>query len=669
MKKLFIFLLIPLLAASTLLAQSEYTTILDRIRKDMIPDAANTARQDKIITSVLMTLQKDGSWADIDYGRDTRDFSAGTHLNRVQTFAQAYINTASTYHRQAALLNGITSALTYWDEKDPQSWNWYHNQIFSPQHLGEILILLEGTSFPKELRGRLLQQMERGDPRKWTGANKLDIATHYIYRACLTANDTLMQLGVSEAFYPIRLTTEEGIQHDYSYQQHGAQLYVYGYGAVFVEGETRIAYYLRGTSYALSGEQLDIFSNFVRNTFLKVRRGKTVDYGTAGRSISRLNALAPGGTANLQKLKELDPGHAQEYEAAIGRNFGKQPASYGVKANHTQYWRSDYATHTRPGYFIGVHGTSPRTAKQENGNDENLKGYYLSDGSYSLNTTGGEYLNIFPVWDWSMIPGTTVPYITNIPIRKAWGFNFGTTPFCGGVSDSLYGAAALDFSDYNTQARKAWFFFDEEVVCLGAGITSTARENIYTTVNQCLLAGKVQKGKQWFTHNGISYYFPSAANVQLSTATQTGDWYSINKNGIKDPQRKEVFKLWIDHGQQPKDASYVYYILPGQDMASYNAKAVSVLQNTADIQAVYHNSLKIWQVVFYKAGTFNNQITVDRPCVLMIRDNKLSIADPTQSDSPVQVSIQLPGMQQPRHITCNMPSGAFAGGTMKYDIR
>ncbi|MCK7557753.1 polysaccharide lyase beta-sandwich domain-containing protein [Chitinophaga sedimenti] len=328
---------------------------------------------------------------------------------------------------------------------------------------------------------------------------------------------------------------------------------------------------------------------------------------------------------------------------------------------HTQFWKSDYTLHHRAAYCFGVHTTSTRTAKQENGNDENLKGYYLSDGSTFISSNGGEYLNISPVWDWSMIPGVTAPYLKELPIRKAWGFNFGTTTFSGGVSDSLYGAAALDFNDYNTRIRKAWFFFDDEVVCLGAGLSSTAGENIYTTVNQCLQQGKVRtsggKQLQWLTHDGISYYFP-AADARYSTEKQTGDWYSINKNGTKETQEKEVFKLWIDHGKQPADKGYVYYVIPGKNMDQYDTKAVRVLQNSADIQAVLHTKLNILQVVFYKAGTFKNgdiSITVDRGCVLMVRDNVLSIADPAQSELPVQVVLQ----QQ--RINCVLPKGPYAG--------
>jgi len=75
-------------------------------------------------------------------------------------------------------------------------------------------------------------------------------------------------------------------------------------------------------------------------------------------------------------------------------------------------------------------------------------------------------------------------------IHKEWGMP-GATAFAGGVSDSLYGASAYELNFDSVTAKKAWFFFDKEVVCLGAGIRSKAKETVTTTVNQCWLNGSI----------------------------------------------------------------------------------------------------------------------------------------------------------------------------------
>lgn len=696
MKKALLILSLCLSCWTNLRAQTEYTLIMDRVREDVLSTASNVTTLDNGVTSTLATLQTNGSWPDISYAYSSTTYTADVHINRVKSFVQAYSKSNSTYYHNTTLFNAIISSLTYWDTADPQSWNWYHNQISNPQLLGEILIMLEAapSSIGTTLRSNLISQMNRGVPANQTGANKLDVATHFIYRGCLTADATVMNTGVTEAFYPILLTTQEGIQQDLSYQQHGAQLYLFGYGSVFVNGEVKVAHYLRGTSYALSGTKLAIFSNFVRNAYLKVMRGKYIDFSVNGRSISRSNNLSQGGTGTFNKLKALDSAHLTEYNEAIARISGTQQPSYMVNASHTQFWRSDYTVHHRAGYFFGLRNVSTRTAKSENGNGENLKGYYLSEGATNITVSGTEYHNIFPVWDWSRIPGTTVPVITTFPLRTSWGVNFGTAAFSGGVSDSLYGATALAFNDYNTQARKAWFFFDKEVVCLGANINSTATQAINTTVDQSLLNGAVTVSSngtestlaagsysytnnlKWVTHNGISYYFPSGGNIQLASQAQTGTWSSINTGGSTTATSMNVFKLWFNHGVNPVNSTYAYYVVPGQSMPAYDTTSVRIQQNTADVQAVRHVGLNVWQLVFYKAGTFSKDsvtVTVDRACAIMLKNVgtanvSLSIADPAQSADPVNVYINTPGITGTRHLVCNLPSGSSAGASVLYNV-
>ena len=121
---------------------------------------------------------------------------------------------------------------------------------------------------------------------------------------------------------------------------------------------------------------------------------------------------------------------------------GQRPADYGITPLHTHYFRGDYTLHVRPGYTFDVRMVSARTARCEYGNGENLKGYFLSDGSTVISVTGNEYENIFPVWDWCKIPGTTCPQMDTIPrMEKTWT-HLGESDFVGGVSDGDLGVVA-----------------------------------------------------------------------------------------------------------------------------------------------------------------------------------------------------------------------------------
>jgi len=684
---------------------SEYETIMQQVRESLIAGTGITGLTSSV-TSTLSAIQSDGSWTDINYADHTSTvWSADTHLTRVKNFALAYVMPNSSYYGNSTLFQAIVNSLTYWDVKDPQHDNWWWNQISSPQKVGQILILLRNSTtqqIPSSLEANLILQMDRGNLATQEGANKVDIATHYIYRGCLKADSAILQTGATQVFAPLVFTTGDGVQYDYSYKSHGSQLYIGGYGRVLNDGEITAAMYLRGTSYAMSAANLNFLSSFIQKTYLNVIRGKYFDFNVVGRAISRANALDEGGFAgSLTNMKILDSNNSSIYDQAIARLKQTQPASYGLTAKNTNYYSSDYVQHARSGYSFGVRNVSTRTIKTENGNGENLKGYFLSDGATNISVNGNEYYNIFPVWEWNKIPGVTAPEYATIPVRAEWFSlpeHMGVSSFVGGVSDGVYGANAYAFNDYGVNARKSWFFFDDEVVCLGAAINATAAETINTTVNQCLLNGSVtvssggstselSKGAynyngnlQWALHGNIGYFFPQGGNLRLTNQTQTGNWHDINTGQANQSVSSDVFKLWFNHGVKPTDGSYAYIVAPNkttvQDMQNYDASKIQIMTNSSSVQAVKHTGLNVWQVVFYTGTTFTNgavSVRVDKPCVVMLKNVgtpnvSVTVADPTQTNAKINVYLDLPGIASTRMLECTMPSAPYAGSSVSFTV-
>ncbi|KAF2330616.1 polysaccharide lyase 8 family protein [Flavobacterium daemonense] len=685
---------------------SEYETIMQRIRESITSGTA-IITLDNAVANTLSTLQSDGSWKDINYSdRSPNLWSPAPHLDRVKNFTLAYTIPGSHYYGSSTLYQAIVNSLTYWNQKDPQSTGdgWWWNQIGNPQKIGQILILLRGNpnkQIPSSLEAKLILQMDRGNPV--TGAaNNVDVALHYIYRGCLNADSSIVKMAVNQAFEPIVLTTGDGIQYDCSYKAHGSQLYIGGYGRVFIGGEINVAMFVRGTSFELAGANLNLLSLFIRNTYLNSIRGKYFDFNVMGRSLSRTNALDQSELSRtLEKMKLLDPSNSNTYDEAIARVKGTQPASYGVKSKNNNYYSSDYVQHIRSGYNFSVRNVSTRTLRAENGGGESVKGYLLTDGATNINITGNEYYNIFPVWEWNKIPGVTAPEYATMPLRGQW-FSLpehkGISSFVGGVSDGVYGATAYAFNDYGVNARKSWFFFDDEVVCLGAAINATAAETINTTVNQCLLDGKVivsSNGKtailskgaynyngnlQWALHGNIGYFFPQGGNLQLTNQTQTGNWHDINNSQVNKPVSSDVFKLWFNHGVKPSDASYAYIVAPNKtrvrDMKKYDASKIQILTNNSDVQAVKHTGLNVLQLIFYTPSTFTNDgvtVRVDKPCVVMLKNVgtpnvAVSIADPAQSNTKINVYLDLPGITSTRLLECTMPLAPYAGSSISFTV-
>lgn len=679
---------------------NDYEMFMEKIR--------NTTIKNPSIDKNLALFQENGSFSDIDYD-DTQmtNWTPIKHIERLSDFVYAYTNEKNKYYQNEDLYQKIVKGLEYWYDVDSESDNWWHNQISEPQKLGVLLIQMRigKKQIPQELETKILKRIQEtgGDPAKWTGANRTDIALHWIYRSCLTQNEADLKTAIDNVFNPVVYTTEEGFQHDNSYFQHGEQLYIGGYGDEILKGVTQVASYALGTQYQLDKEKVELLSKFMRETYYRAVRGQNMSFDVVGRSVSRPGLLNKRTTATYAKrMIDIDPTHSDEYKAIIARLNRKQPADYQVTASHTHYFRGDYSLHVRPQYNFDVRLASTRTKKCEYGNKENLKTYFMSDGCTNITQTGDEYFNIFPVWNWCHIPGTTAPQLEKVPMDpKAWGV-LGTSTYAGGVSDSIYGATAYAYMDtnpeVNTGAKKSWYFFDNEVVCLGAGIQSTSTYPVHTTVNQCFLKGGIMVDKgdkeetlangshtlqapQWVLHDKIGYFFPQKEEVFLTAQTQSGRWYDINTSKSKKEEKMDVFTLGINHGVGPKDGSYAYIVVPGktsaQEMKAYQKKnAIEILSNNPKIQAVRNTKLNVWMVTFFEAGTFKHKelsVTVDKPCVLMVKDinaksANLHIADPGQTQSPIQVELKIGKKKQV--LTADFSqTGIYAGATKQYTVK
>ncbi|MEO6868211.1 MAG: hypothetical protein ABI168_01120, partial [Ginsengibacter sp.] len=205
-----IFLLLPF----HLYAQNDFSVV----RKNIVENLQERMTDAAILKQVKKnapTESTDGSWSDIDYKENSITlWKPATHLERLQLFAVAVTKPGSIYFENKALQSSIIAGLRYWYQQDPKSKNWWHNEIATPQGLGEIMLLSQNF-LPTSLQDSLVDRMKRGNPYEKTGANKLDEAIHYLYRACITQNALLMDSAVQQAFQPISFTTEEGLQYDY----------------------------------------------------------------------------------------------------------------------------------------------------------------------------------------------------------------------------------------------------------------------------------------------------------------------------------------------------------------------------------------------------------------------------------------------------------------------
>ena len=598
------------------------------------------------VNKLVEALKNDGSWDDINYkDRSMTNWEPRLHYDRLQILAQAYANLESPLYRAGNVEDAFIRSLTFYINSRPKSNNWWFEEINEPQQiLRSIIIFKQATPECKHLSTIEKQYLDYYDKkpnptRHGFGANRMDVALWHLYQAVLRKDKKQLKSAVKSSFDSLTLTTKEGFQHDGSNHAHGAQNYIYGYGDVAINRVNDVAYYVKNSPYQISEKYLKVYRNFLLGGYDKSRRGSYISFSVLGRSITRIQRLK-NSPAIYRTAKITDPTYALSYDLICKRE--KNP-SYKVTPGHTYFYRSEFTTHHRPNYAFTIQTNSKHVYKQEMGNQENIKGRFLSEGATNILVDGDEYFDIMGHWDWSRIPGTTVPVGLRLRPNRSWGY-FGTSNFTGGVSDGRYGAHCFQMDEYNTTAKKSWFCFDDEIVCLGSGISAQGKSRINTTLNQCNLrkqvvisvgekVSKVKPGKvirptghvNWIWHDRVGYWLDGHSNIQLSTQNQKGNWMDVNKTMGDVPSEGHVFKLWIDHGVTPKDGKYHYSILPqvksADEMLTYNPKDVVILAHNNAVHAVYHRKLDIVQAIFYQAKPLKCrgfEIVPSQPVALMI---------------------------------------------------
>jgi chondroitin AC lyase len=613
---------------------------------------------------VAATLAADGSWADIDY---QQQYHATQHLSRLRAMAVAYCSGDASTKGSPELKAKLMSALDYWLQHDFKGSGWWSNMIGVPKSLGVTLLMLEPELTPQQVaRGvKILDRatLENAHPVIRTGANLTWLATNQAYRGLLEHSYDVLSDALRQLFGEIHVADigYEGIQADASFHQHGAVLYAGGYGHDFTDDCTRWVAFTQGTRFAPSPEQVRLLERYILDGQQWMVRGKVYDYSVVGREIVRRGKDARALVDCVERMAKLPGPRQKELSDFVARLRGEAPAP--PLAGNRQFWRSDYVAHERAGYFTSVHMYSTRMFNTDDPiGGENKQGHYIADGAALIYRSGEEYRDIFPVWNWRRVPGTTTEQQPEPLVPQAVR-RMGTTDFVGGVSDGLYGMAAMDLQYDALSAKKAWFYFDKEFVCLGAGIVCPTGNPVFTSVNQCLLAGSVAAadraepllpgeyaldGVCWVEHGSITYAFPPRTPVRVKAGPQTGSWADISP-GSAEPVTRDVFSLWIDHGKNPQGSSYEYVVLPECKgvHAQEEVGRLEVLSNTPAIQAVRHNGLELLEAAFHQPGKLAGgrgwELSVDQPCLLLCRETgegvQISLSNPKNAPLIVTVTI------------------------------
>ena len=206
-----------------------------------------------------------------------------------------------------------------------------------------------------------------------------------------------------------------------------------------------------------------------------------------------------------------------------------------------------------------------------------------------------------------------------------WGREYGTTAFVGGVSDGRFGVAVYDMDHDSTQAKKAWFMFDDEIVCLAAGISGMASDTVGTTLNQTLRETEVwikepgrkahmlgnntdqNESVEWIWAGSTGYIVPGKQQVRIGSHTIKGDWSEIGAFEKGTYETKNILEIYKPHGIRPDNTSFAYILVPGMSLDSfrkYDATATDILANSNSLQMVRNIKLDIYGVVLFETTNY-----------------------------------------------------------------
>ena len=448
-------------------------------------------------------------------------------------------------------------------------------------------------------------------------------------------------------------------------------------------------------------------------------------------------------------------------EVVFDHNIPKDTGTYA----QMRYGNDRAVQHTE-NYTVGIAMSSRRIATHESINGANRYGFYTGDGAVYVynNTTNisydqygvdfNRYANMYRV------PGTTEENsTTRKPVSQKYAYYPGMTytssgwvqdtnkdgvdagAFVGGVEmNGQYVVAAMDFEAYSWSsaestvekskaknavernnikqvitsdltAKKSYFMFDDEIVCVGSDIDFSTRSNsVYTYVdNRELLEKTTVDGvttygtedimvdgvllektnsfstkkytdPQWiYAENFGGYVFPKGGNVTLKKAYRessndgddTNDSFNDYTLGATAPNGKHSFlEIWVDHGSKPVNGSYSYVMLPGktpEETQGYSKSPdISVVKNTTSLHVVKEYTLGITAMVFWKAGTYGD-ITVDKPMIVMVQEKDgmyiITASDPTQELTTGTITIN-------RNLhTWDIDSEVTVSGTSKKTLK
>ena len=214
-------------------------------------------------------------------------------------------------------------------------------------------------------------------------------------------------------------------------------------------------------------------------------------------------------------------------------------------------------------YSVGISMHSSKTGNYENVNGDNKKNWFTGDGAYFLYDEDYEqYENYWENIDPYYIPGTTEIKMDmeNVDAERNFRTKFAERNMAGALKWHYYGAAGMDFVNWNEKltSRKSWFFVSWGVIFAESNITGEGE--VYTTILNRKFKDipLIKADNREITENEIKI---KAENLEIDSRTYI--FYGRTEINIKIEKRGKYYfvKVWKEHGENPVNSSLVWAVV------------------------------------------------------------------------------------------------------------
>ncbi len=612
--------------------------------------------------------------------------------------------------------------------RDIHIFNWWDWYVPTPTYMTDVFFIME-EYFPLEVRRRymrcfeyVIQELFLGDTRHHA-LGRIEV---YAKFAFATERPELLQ--VSNEYFDWLLEiceTGNGPRIDYVHWAHDMP-YNNAYGRMLVARLLNLAYVVSGTVFEYSSPRSYNLFNIAKYMYETAsykgnamsmmcgRQNDAPEYLNGADAHSGLLRLigmfgeeedeyimdmfarqAEGGARFLEKAKKcVSIAECLRIDAIVNRE--KAVPRY----NYAHAWfTAERAVQHRNEYAFALSLSSNRGLAFESICNVNGCGWHLGDGAthiytnYDLQAFDGENFYLRNKNIAQHFPGTTEDVRPRLdrPISGAENYR-APNDYAGSMQvEDKYIVAAMDFVSYNIKdrpdrkygegysapnfdndlkAKKAWFCFDKEMLCLGAGIDSTMNSEVVTTVDhrrvvdpendrQYVNGTAVANGKISFGKGYVNF------EKHAGYVIMSGGGYA-NRYVCEEAAGKTYFEVGISHGENPTDETYAYAVLPYVDNSTLDAYAkspeVDILANTRKVQCVRKASLGITAYVFHEAGECEG-IKVSAPCIVTLTEKNgeytVSVCEPTQKAENIEIEIgrEINVISNSKKVSWNIVSG------------